>query len=131
MAYAKDSVGNYVGDFTSQTRPTGSQVARIMLQVADDVFADVDDDLPAEALRPVRSLIALGTAMRVTLSFFPELSQGPQSPYDRLKTLYDQQMVRVEKAILREEAEEAEGDEQAGAVLFSFPANDDLWTRRM
>lgn len=130
MSYAKDGVGAYVGDFTTDTIPTAAQVNRIAAQVAEDVFADIDTDIPEESWGAVRTLIAIGTAMRVVLSFYPEAASGPRSPYDNIKTLYDQQMLRVEKSLLREQTELISG-EQGAPVLYSFPDVDDLWTRAM
>lgn len=130
VARTKDKFGNEIGTFNSDTRPTGTEVVKVIQMTADDVAGDLDTDIPSEAYGTVQSLIALGAAMRIELSYFPEQVGSDNSPYDRLKELYDDQMRRAEKGVARETTEESENDEgMSQAIKFQFPAAGDLWTR--
>lgn len=127
-ARTKDNVGVEVGDFTANTRPTSGAVADLIQQAAADVIDAVDTDIPAETWPTASALIALGTAMRVELSYFPEQVGTANSPYDRYKDLYDEMLPRLVSAVEREAQEEITGEEPMINVAYRFPVGID-WDR--
>lgn len=131
-ARTKDNLGNELGTFTGATRPTNSEALELINQAADDVLAGIDDDVPFGAQRYVRDAIRLQAAMRVELSYFPEMVGSNRSAYEQYQQMYEASMKNIEKAVQREQSEEEEQDEHGGgSILFSFPPPDDLWTRPM
>jgi len=121
-ARTKDSNGNELGTFTTTTRPTFNQVQILISDAARDVTGLVDYDIPEESYPQARSVIALGAALLVELSYFPEQVASNRSPYDQLKALYDERLERLLTAVTREQAEDATGDEtSAGSVHYAFP----------
>lgn len=128
----KTDMGREEGTFNDKTRPTDEEVVELVEQATADATGDLDYDIPEQAWPAVRALIVIGTAMRVEISYFPELNSGVNSPYDRLERLYNAQMLRVEKAVQREITEETAGDERAvGTVAYGFPPPSDWMTREL
>jgi hypothetical protein len=126
----KTDMGQEIGTFNDNTRPTDDEVIELINQATADAMGDLDYDIPEEAWATVRALIVIGAAMRVEISYFPELNSSVNSPYDRLERLYNAQLKRVEKAVERETTEETTGDERAvGTVAFGFPPPSD-WMYR-
>lgn len=80
--------GEEIGTFNDDTRPTGTQVEVLIAQAVGDmtgrVGADIDEGLHVTA----QSLVAIRAAMYVELSYFPEQIDAGQSPYDRLRSLW-------------------------------------------
>jgi DNA-binding GntR family transcriptional regulator len=131
-ARTKDKLGNELGTFTDETRPTAVAVESMIGKAASDVAAMLDYDIPKEMYTMTRDLIALGTALRIEISYFPEEVATDHTAWDELYQLYNAQLERIMTALAREQAEEATGDESAGAgVLFAFPTAEPLWTKKM
>lgn len=126
-ARTKDTLGNELGTFSSTTRPTYQDVRGLIDQAADDVVMDIDTDLPEEAWGLAAAVIALGTAMRIELGYFPEQVGTNLSSYDRYKDLYDQQLPRLMNAVTRETIEETEGEVPEEAIAFQFPTTGINW----
>lgn len=127
----KNQYGQELGTFTNITRPNAQQVTSLIEKAVSDVTTAIDYDIPEETYEQARDLIALGAALRVELSFFPEQVGTDRSNYDELLALYNAGLARLVIAVSREKAEDAAGDEDAAAtVMFSFPSAEPLWTKR-
>jgi len=88
-ARTKNQFGVELGTFTDSTRPSGAEVHSIIQQAATDVTGAVGEDFPDAFTDEVEALIALGAAMRIELSYYPEQVRSGRSPYPELKELYD------------------------------------------
>jgi hypothetical protein len=119
-----DSKGVEQGTFTSDTRPTASQVEEKIELGAEDVARDVGSDIPDSLIQSAQALVALRAAMYVELSYFPEQVVANRSPYDRYKELYDEGLPKL--VALVQAAEEEAGEEDTtlvgGMPQFSFDA---------
>lgn len=89
-ARTQDTGGNQVGSFTTATRPTDTQVAEISLIALGDVEAAVGVAIPDALWGAAETVISYKTAMLVELSYFPEQVTAGRSPYEQIKTLYDE-----------------------------------------
>lgn len=83
--------GEELGTFTHETRPTASQVEELIRQAGADLelrlsgIALCSEDLIEEA----RVVTALGAALAVELSYFPEQVASENSPYAALERRYE------------------------------------------
>jgi hypothetical protein len=109
-ARTKNDLGQELGDFTDATRPTGDEVTGLIGQAYDDVTSQIDTDLPQESYGAARNAIALAAALKVELSYWPEQIPNGQSPYNDLKDMFDEAMVRLSVGINRENEELVEGE---------------------
>lgn len=89
-----DKDGNELGTFTANTRPTAAQVTDLLEQACPDVYGEVGA-VPEVLWPQARKVAALGTALLVELSYFPEQISANRSPYDTIKTLYDEGLKRL------------------------------------
>jgi|SRR5215831_7823202 len=131
-ARTKDAHGNYLGTFTTDTRPTDDEVRRLIDISADEVTMSIDTDIPVGAYQFVRAAIIWKTAMAIELSFFPEQVGSTGSPYDRMLSMYNSSMDKLGTAVNREWMESITGDETYGGanVMFGgFPPSDNLMSR--
>lgn len=129
-ARTKNVLGVEVGTFTEDTRPTFEEVQRLIEQAAGDVTALVDYDIPLETYRQASGVIALGAAMLVELSYFPEQVAANKSAYEKYKELYDEYLERLLAAVEREAAEEVGGETPmigGGYPAYAFPTAEGLW----
>lgn len=125
----KTATGDELGTFTADTRPTAVQVGLLIDQALGDVAIEVGEDIP-EALWPAaKRVVALGAAVQVELTFFPEQIQPGRSPYPQLLALYEGSAGRPGAlarlvAALGELGPDGAGDvgpSQDNAPAFSFP----------
>lgn len=131
-ARTKDNLGNERGTFTDATRPTAVAVASIINKAASDFTTKFDYDIPTEMYQQARDLIALGAALRIEISYFPEQVGTDRTAYAELKALYDDMFARFEAGLAREQAEEETGDESvSGRAAFSFPVVEPLLHKKM
>lgn len=128
-ARTKDRFGNEAGTFTADTRPTFQQVLEMIQAAADDVTAETDTDIPADAHDAVKQLIALRAAMDIELSFFPEQVSTNRSPYAEYKRLFDEGMTRVINAVMRETYEEQVGEQAETNVDWTMVVPPVDWDR--
>lgn len=86
-ARTKDSEGNEVGTFNADTRPTDVQVqehiahAMVLVHTKVGFIGDTCTEL-------ARSVVALGAAAEIELSYFPEQSRTDRSAYTFLEQRY-------------------------------------------
>lgn len=75
---------------TDKTRPTAEQVTEHIDDVIGEISGVIGIDVPEEQREPARRVAALGTAMLVELTYWPEQINSGRSPYPQLKALYDE-----------------------------------------
>lgn len=130
-ARTKDNLGNEIGTFTENTRPTSMDVMQMIEKASNGVTAWLDYDIPEEMYEQTRTLVTIGAAMLVELSYFPEQVGTDRTAYDELKALYDQGLLALQAALAREQAEEMEGTEfTSGNVRFGFPYAEPIWSKK-
>jgi hypothetical protein len=98
-ARTKDSVGNELGTFNAETRPTDQQVFILIGQGVSDVSMAIGGEVPPAYWQDAVNLAALATALKIELSYFPEQINTGRSPYPQLKQLFDDQLKRLIGAI--------------------------------
>jgi hypothetical protein len=98
-ARTRDTNGAEVGTFTANTRPTDAQVTELIAQSVSDVSSAVGPDIDAALWGDASYVAALGAALQVELSYFPEQIGTGRSPYEQLKELYDERLKRLEAAV--------------------------------
>ena len=79
------------------TRPSRQQVLEIIQSAAEDIVAQVGT-VPARLAKTARSVAALGAAMLIELSFYPEQIATERSPYEEYSKLYDRRMAALVEA---------------------------------
>lgn len=88
-ARTKDNLGNEIGTFTADTRPTEAEVSKLVALTGGSMVSCVGPWLPESLWERSRLVVALKTAMIVELSYFPEQIERDHSPYKYLKELFD------------------------------------------
>lgn len=122
-ARTKDDDGNELGTFTADTRPTGEQVTALIPDALGDVASVVGNEIPEPLRSQARFVVALGTAMLVELSYFPEQVGTVTSPYDNLKVLYDERLARLRTAMESGDVDlPGVGEPGSGDPQFAFGA---------
>lgn len=84
-ARTKDLDGAEVGDFTDNTRPTGTEVDRLIAMAYAEVSGQVGTNLYEPCASSARTLIAVRAAMWVELSYWPEQVRSDRSAYAELE----------------------------------------------
>jgi hypothetical protein len=119
-ARTKDSNGAELGTFTANTRPTGDQVDELIETAISDLESEVGS-VPDKLQDAARRVAAIGTALLVELSFFPEQIANGRSPYDQLKELYDSRFTRLKAQIDEVNSGGEVGASDALLPEYSFP----------
>lgn len=87
-ARTRDENGNELGTFTDQTRPTAAEVAGMLEQGAAEVRAALPADVRDDLAPQIESLMALATALRIELAYFPDQVAAGRSPFEQYRQLY-------------------------------------------
>lgn len=103
-----------VGTFDATTTPTRDEVMDLIQIATEDVATQVGAEVPDSVTASARRLVALGTAMLIELSYFPEQTQNGQSPYEHYKELYDDGLPRLVAAA------SAAGDTDAAGTVGGY-----------
>jgi hypothetical protein len=123
-ARTKDTNGSELGTFSSNTRPTAEGVQQLVATALSDVLVRTGP-IPSALEDYARRVVALGGALLVELSYFPEQIQTGRSPYAQLRVWYDSALERLGLAVDDvNNGGEVGGDEDELAQLlplFSFP----------
>lgn len=91
-ARTKNHLGDEVGTFNDDTRPTEAAVQTLIDTSAGHVAIQIGTAEPCTETLAVQAqeMTALYAAMKVELTYFPEQIQNNRSPYPQLKELYDE-----------------------------------------
>lgn len=123
----KRSGGEELGTFNDETRPVGLQVLELRDdQAREDLEADLGDldllivELPALA-DDIESLLVLGTALQVELTYFAGDVSANRSPYPQLLERYDKRVKATLAKITRLRDGQPEVAQAATAPVYRFP----------
>lgn len=105
-----------------QTRPSAEQVEELIQQAGDDVLTEVGGTVPVAVQGAAQSLVALGAALLVELTYFPEQVNSGRSAYSQLKDLYDSRLIRLVTAVQESEDPLGDGDPDAGSGVGGYPS---------
>jgi len=132
-ARTKTVNGDEIGTFNDETRPTGEEVNRIILQAANDVTAPIDTDIPVAAYRWAQQAIIYRSAKLIEISYFPEQIATGRSPYPEYNALFDEAIGWLNTAVGRELEEESGVEVTPGQPFWTFPGPEVLvgWRTRM
>lgn len=83
-ARTKDLTGVELGDFTTDTRPTGDEVLRLIDMAYAEVVGNVGANLYEPCASSAMTLIAVRAAMWIELSYWPEQVRSDRSAYTEL-----------------------------------------------
>ncbi len=99
-ARTKDIYGKELGEFTQNTRVTDVQCAHLIGQAASEIGDAIGGD-PADGGQrdSARAICALGAAMLVELTYYPEQVQAGQSPYAQYERMYERRLKRLIEAV--------------------------------
>lgn len=119
----KDTNGNEIGTFNENTRPSGIEVASLILQGAGDLALAVGTrDLPELLWDHARVVAAYRAACLIELTYFPEQVALGRSPYPQLKELYDEALAALRAAYAAAQANaEPITTLSAGEAAYAFP----------
>jgi len=137
LSRTRDSKGNLVGTFTSDTTPEATDVSAMIGQAALDVSKVIGTNIPAEMYDDVGNLIALKAAAQVELAYYSEQVNTGRSIYPQLEKEYEMELPLISKQILQvlEGGDGSTGPVISGASLspsWGFPpAVPDWMTKRM
>jgi hypothetical protein len=87
-ARTKDLTGDEIGDFTANTRPTGTDVDRIIAMAYNEVTGISGVDLATRCAGLAFSLIVIRAAMWVEGSYWPEQVRSDRSIFTELAAQY-------------------------------------------
>lgn len=85
----KDAVGNELGTFTPNTRPTDAQVSILIGQAKGAIENEIGIEIDERWIPAARELVTLATALRVELAYYPEQVATGRSPYAQIRELLE------------------------------------------
>jgi hypothetical protein len=95
----KDKYGNVTGTFSADTTPTNTIVSGLIEDAVEKVSIRIGDDIPEGLWSDAKDVVALRTAMLIESTYFPEQMQNARSPYQVLKTQYDEDLMNLVNSI--------------------------------
>lgn len=106
-ARTKDTMGNEVGTFNDDTRPTAAQVEelipkglrRVTSHIGVTICEGDDADKQAMLYGDARDLAALATALRIEREYFPEQVGTGRSPYAEMLVEYKDSVKTLIEAV--------------------------------
>ena len=119
-ARTKDSAGTEVGTFNADTRPTDAQAEEAIVHATVLVHVKVGY-IGQTCAELARSVVALGAAAEIELSYFPEQSRTDRSVYTFLQQRYDTALAGLADCVMgilpsAEGAPAGVGSMQAGTL---------------
>lgn len=137
----KDTAGNELGTFTDDTRPTYDQVTELIQSAVNTLSLRIGSEISPQLVDEASRLAALRAAMLVEVSYFPEQIASNKSPYTTYKDMWEEgygdgtskKPGTLVQAIVAT-GRQTDGSIPAadpGNVAFSFPAADNIGSRRM
>jgi len=127
-----DSNGNTLGTFTDDTKPTDDQCRVLIQKAVDDVLPLIGSDIPEELISEAQNVASIRTAMYIELTYYGNEVAMNRSVYPELKTLFDEKVATLAKAVASIEAGGDISDALAGAggdPAYAYPPDDNLYWR--
>jgi hypothetical protein len=82
------SMGNELGTFTADTRPTDTEVDALIDVAVSDLHSRINVPIPGDKAAEARNLVALQTATLIQTSRFPDNLDTDRSAYSQYSTMY-------------------------------------------
>lgn len=120
MKGGRQNADGEAGTFNNATRPTGTEVERLITQGVRRVATEVTAEPCSEKLRTdARYCAALFTAMLIEQSYWPEQTMAAGSSFKNLESMFDKYILALKEAVAAncggaEGEEDVAGDEDAG-----------------
>ena len=121
-ARTRDTQGNEVGTFNTDTRPTEDQVLSLINTAVEDLASVVGTDLDESLWTRAATVAGYKAAMLVELSYFPEQVARGNSLYEQLRDLHAEALKNFLKAVAAKAPGEAPGDVEAPSYAFPLPS---------
>jgi hypothetical protein len=133
LSRTRDVNGNVLGTFTDATQPTDDEVRLLIEKAIADVMPLIGTDIPEDLIAEAQNVTSIRTAMYIELTFFANEVATNRSVYPELKTLFDEKVATLSKAIIAEESGLSPEDALAGAgtspYYGGYPPDDNLYWR--
>jgi|SRR6516162_577929 hypothetical protein len=100
LSRTRDSHGNQLGTFTTDTVPTATDCAAIIGQAALDVAKVLGDNIPDSMYDDVGNLIAVRAAMQIELAYYSEQVNTGRSIYPQLEKDYETEVPLLSKQLI-------------------------------
>jgi hypothetical protein len=102
--------GGIVGDFTTETKPTGEQAEEVISEACDYIATSLGVDEPCNdnLKRRTGVVAAMYAALLIEQSFYPETTESRGSSFKSLEALFNPALKRLEVAV-EEQCGEGEG----------------------
>ena len=120
-ARTKDSTGNEVGVFTTDTTPDLAAVQQLIEVSSGIVGASIGSDIPDSLIGQAQTVVSWLTAMLIELSYFPEQVTMNRSAYQEYKALYDAAIGTAEEPGYLVLAVRGATDEELGMIGLPKP----------
>ena len=99
VSRTKDKYGAEIGTFNLDTRPTDTQVNRLITEHIGDVANVLGSEIPTELREDAKIVVAERVAMAIELDFFPEQVNSNRSPYKQLKEQFHDDLTMLSKQV--------------------------------
>lgn len=114
----KNRLGNELGEFTEETKPTLEAAEKILETATSKVVGKIGTAEPCsdELAGDAAACIHLLAAMMIELTYFPEQVDSNRSPYEKYKELYDEDLATLTEAVA-EQCGTGTGEADDGSIL--------------
>jgi hypothetical protein len=118
-----DAYGQPIDDFTTDSKPTKTQVETLITEAEDEVSQEIGTQVSAERINQAKRLTMLLAAANVELSYYPEQAAVNNSMYDKLMERYNTLLPKFGEDI-------GEDDQVQSSSFGGFPPSSLFGTRR-
>jgi hypothetical protein len=115
-----DGTGDETGTFNLTTRPTVDEIGPLIDAVISRITrlcGQIPDDLMPDARRTA----ALGTALKIERTYYPEQINSGRSPYPQMKIEYDEELKELITAVQDNDNDPTTGDIEPLATSYFGP----------
>jgi hypothetical protein len=92
-------MGQELGTFTANTRPTAEEVEEYIAQAAAEVGLRLPATVPDTLTAFARRLVAIRAAMMIEVSYAPDRTEADSTAYDRLREMFETGMSALTDAL--------------------------------
>lgn len=108
-ARTKDIHGNEFSEFNEETRPSDTEVEKMIGMAASHLISRYGPDVPQSHHTSVNFVTSLLAAKLIELSYFPEQINTERSPYIQLNALYMEMLEQLDESLAEEMPVPGEG----------------------
>lgn len=104
-ARVKDSFGNQLSDFTTDTTPTQADVTAFIADAIDEMSEAMGADASEDLWPAIKRAVVWYVAATIEMSYSPEQSAQQNSMYDKLMVRYTAQLTKLQDSETEENEE--------------------------